>query len=370
MVWNGIDVDERSKEQWDGLDRAVVQALGHRQAEVNTYRRDWYDNHAQRWATTPWGMGLYFRQLLDNFAQGFQDRDEFSCDNASSVFVFGGQGLATMNWSDPDEFFSRMPVSYRVDNTWIHFTIGLLILAAMPIRTVQFPEKSPFPAKSPKANKLDVKVTFTESLQAWMARKLKAGPKEAAMVHFTISKSENRARQANVLHNPFDQNGSAVLDPAQSEYLDLVDRILENIIQVRAIVSGPWYREIELLSRDLREQRTKLVFKYPLRHTIRWATRWNFHVPEYDPENLDWIQWDESNQTWSHYATAPPPSLSPLSSLSSSLTPPPSSSTSSLPPLSDMSLSSSSSPLSTPPPFPPSSSNSSPPSHSSSKNDL
>ncbi|KAI8948374.1 hypothetical protein F4801DRAFT_604445 [Xylaria longipes] len=320
IVWNDMEVDERGKEQWNRLDQAVVQALRHRQDEVNSYRRDWYDSHAQRWVTTPWAMGLYFRERLDVFAQGFQDRDECLCNATPAVFIVGAEGLAKMNWSDPDEFFSRMPVATRIDNAWVHFTIGLLMLAAMPVRTVDFLEKTPEASR---------RVTFTESLQASITRKLRVGPKEIATVHMELPKSGNRRRWANVLHNPFNQNGTAVQNPTQLNYLDLVDNILENIIQARAIVSGPWYREIQKLSQDLREQRNELIFKYPLRHTIRWATRWEFRVPDYDPENLDWIQWDEPNQSWRHYATAAPPS---------ELSPPPSDMSLDSPPASDMSL--------------------------------
>ncbi|KAI8622847.1 hypothetical protein F5Y19DRAFT_482350 [Xylariaceae sp. FL1651] len=297
-TWTEIEVDETNKALWRPYDDTVVAAWRIRQQEWALNRQNWYDVHKQRWLITPWGYSFRFRLLFDRFARFFEKKDEFEC-NSCSYNLVRTTAKGPIDWTNKTNFLDAMPTSIEITNEWIYFTIGLLMFAAMPVRNFDYLEKDT------DINKI-FQFTFTPSTDAM--RLLQMGRK--APTEFRVSNPYDgilplQGRAANALFDPFNQNGTEVKDPTQMDYLNVADKILECIRQRRAIVSGPWYRAIQWLLRDLKKQRQEIIDEYPQLHVLFWAKRWYFRIPDYDPDDQDWMQWVEATQEWRHFRNRP-----------------------------------------------------------------
>ncbi|KAI1421773.1 hypothetical protein F5Y12DRAFT_718042 [Xylaria sp. FL1777] len=304
----------------DRFDRAIVRAWTDKQQEQDLNRRGWFDICREHWGVTPWGYHLGFRQELDGFAVHFRKSDEFECYGTASLM------LTTMDWKEKTKFFESMPNHNGVDNAWVWFTLGLLMLAAMPIRT----------AESGKDPDMDIDIptlTYTPSRETQVERQKNKGWKAPEKFNFVAISARPLAiseRPANALYDPFGPDDTESIAPeipaTQMEYLSLVDKILNHIKEKQAIVSAHWGYRIERCLRNLQAQREEIMVKYPQDHSVRWAKRWPFRMPEFDHNNLDWMQWNEEGQIWKHYpqilgsgnVIKGTPLISPSSSISSS----------------------------------------------------
>ncbi|KAJ8126530.1 hypothetical protein O1611_g7108 [Lasiodiplodia mahajangana] len=135
-TWNDLAVNETNRGGWDRFDQAVVAAWWENQYIIRMDRQSWYGEQYQRWASTPWGIGLYARQLVDSFYIDFEAKDEVSAYRGPAALVVGHPNASgMMDWANRDHFFRSMPAGRGVNNSWVYFSIGLLMLAALPIRT-------------------------------------------------------------------------------------------------------------------------------------------------------------------------------------------------------------------------------------------
>ncbi|KAI8627250.1 hypothetical protein F5Y19DRAFT_487217 [Xylariaceae sp. FL1651] len=191
-----------------------------------------------------------------------------------------------MDWRRMNKFFKVMPTKVCLKNHWVFFTIGLLMQAALPIKTLDIEVKD----KTAYVRRFTVRasVRAREALQSgW--NPLHA---EIYLTNPYDGELEDVTREANVLYDPFvqppfDPYGTPVPNPTQMGYLDLVDKILDYMWRWETIVSGPWYRTIVRFTRELRIQRQELIDEYPAFHTSLWAKSWGFGIPDYDPEDLN-----------------------------------------------------------------------------------
>jgi hypothetical protein len=175
--------------------------------------------------------------------------------------------------------------------------LGLLMLAALPIKTknVGVEDRSGQVQTFSLSASVYTKQAVRRGWYAFGSTIQLQNPYEGVL--------EEVVRPANVFYDPFEQDpfepyGQAVPDPTQMDYLDLVDKILSYMHRWQAIVSGPWFREILTLARGLRRQRQEIIDEYPVFHNSLWAKSWKFTVPTYNPEDLNWIQWDNATQQW------------------------------------------------------------------------
>ncbi|KAI0913410.1 hypothetical protein F4823DRAFT_558971 [Ustulina deusta] len=286
------ELDETNENDWDRFDRAIAGAWRESQQQWDIDRRSWFRPYYKRWVKTPWGMNFFFRRKVDVFARNFEESDEFLCYPTASQFV------SASHWQDKEAFFKKMPTNTKIEHAWVYFTIGLLMLAAMPIRTAKYSEKNP------DANKFPYFI-FTPGLECQRALQERGGtaPRELQYTTNISSPSEFYERAGNIMFNPFNPDDTVHLERemSQMKYLDLVNKTLNHIKEVQAYVSGPWYRQIELSFQELLAQRQEIISEYPQDHYVRWAKRWPFSVPEFDPHDEDWIRWNRRDQTWNHY---------------------------------------------------------------------
>ncbi|KAI3319514.1 hypothetical protein HD806DRAFT_548080 [Xylariaceae sp. AK1471] len=294
-VWDEVYVDRTRQHQWRYHDQAAVAAWVDRSTVWNYDRRDWYDSHLQRWATTPWGLSIV-RNRIDRFDDCFKKKDEVGCCRHAMLMGVNANGHP-MDWRHMNRFLNAMPTKFRLRNHWVFFTIGLLMQAALPIKTqdVEVEDKTGYVQRFTVRASVRAREALQSGWDPLHAEIYLSNPYDGEL--------EDVTREANVLYDPFvqppfDPYGTPVPDPTQMGYLDLADKILDYMWRWEAVVSGPWYRTMVRFSRDLRRQRQELIDEYPAFHTSLWAKSWAFSIPEYDPEDLNWLQWDKTAQAW------------------------------------------------------------------------
>ncbi|KAI0118261.1 hypothetical protein GGR51DRAFT_572261 [Nemania sp. FL0031] len=290
-TWNEMTVNETNSDEWDQFDGAVVGAWRENQYVFWRDREVWYDNEYTRWASTPWGMGLLPRQQVDSFGAHFAERDEFASYRSPAMLVIGYLNEPGMlNWRDRNEFFTNLPIGGERDSKWVYFTI------ALPIRTTE---------QQRTGGEASMRL-FIYKPSADCAAVVGAGLDAPPTVELTEPERVDplwSRREPSVLYNPFNFRHLRE-EPSQIGYLRLVIDILDYVQEIQAIVSGPWYWEISRCTRDLLSQRWALMAEHPHDHHLQWAKSWDFHVPDYDPYNLGWMEWNYLDSQWHHLPNA------------------------------------------------------------------
>ncbi|KAI1129978.1 hypothetical protein F5Y10DRAFT_138000 [Nemania abortiva] len=281
--WNGIKINDKLKSEWRLLEQRLVNSWTDNRDAWREYRRHWYDAAFERWASTPWGKGVIPRQLVDGFAVHFANRDEVLCFEAPRVLV-GTEGRpGMMNWEVPHEFSRSLPGRNNRNNAWVFFTIGLLMLAAMPAREADYT-----PEEINPSTRL---FSFEPSLECAAARAL--GWTAPPRLELPEPERFPRTRPRSICYDPAIQ-GQRIPYPTQMDYLDLVRLIMRHIAQTEASVSQAWVHAILLCSESLRAQREEFIITHPHDHRQMWARSWDFQVPDYDHDNPRWIFWDNT----------------------------------------------------------------------------
>ncbi|KAI1077984.1 hypothetical protein F5B20DRAFT_550003, partial [Whalleya microplaca] len=124
------------KGQNERLGRIFESAVNawHKREEIMTLARPWYLMEHRAWQASPWSFNRY-RLYIAAFALGFKRRDEYECRSVADSL------LDALPLDIPEQYLDT-DVSFR----WLFHSIGLLMLAAVPIRkgskTVPPEEKS------------------------------------------------------------------------------------------------------------------------------------------------------------------------------------------------------------------------------------
>ncbi|KAI0968909.1 hypothetical protein F4678DRAFT_481749 [Xylaria arbuscula] len=291
-------LNDGNEKDWDRFDRAIASTWRERKREEYFARRSWFKTYYMNWCKTPW-QNLRFRIDLEAYAEGFRKHDEFRCDTMTLYL------LESLDWTDKTAFFSSLPSESFSSNLWVFFTIGLLMSAAMPIR------HSRYEGLGHDAH-YDM-FTFRPSREALIAKQNDENY-QVPMVRIAED-SDERARVSRILHretnkvyDPFKliNTDSRKVEPeilaTQMKYLELVGNILIHIRDAEAHISGSWYQEIERCWKHILVQRTDIMDQFPEDHTMRWAVVWPLSVPEFDPEDLNWMRWNQRDQIWDYTA--------------------------------------------------------------------
>ncbi|KAI3319686.1 hypothetical protein HD806DRAFT_525350 [Xylariaceae sp. AK1471] len=220
-------------------------------------RQGWYLPAREKWINTAWAFPQRRSCILD-FARGFARRDELECRIIAEFMV------DSVNWRQGRaEYLADLPPATQTkQHRWIWHAIGLLMLAALPIR--------------------DDKVRDTKTL-IWEYHFKPS--KTATSLSLIIAELEKKRREEVVLPSRLSDPltlppGTQVPNFEQRDYLDVMEKLVLALGQTRAVISRPWLRELTRVCNDLRQQRGLMNQKT---HMRRYVDRWDFRIPTYDP---------------------------------------------------------------------------------------
>ncbi|KAI1327007.1 hypothetical protein F5Y16DRAFT_372992 [Xylariaceae sp. FL0255] len=291
--WPDVEVDRSRESTWESHHRKIVARWEELQTLWKSARKDWYPDHLKRWWSSPWCMFYTVRRSIENFKAPFDSGQEYKCwEYLCKMSVAGSTRIGFTDWTGKTAFLDSLPTNKTPTNYWIVFSIGMLMSAAMAIRTT------------------DVSLTIKKSFicvykpGSLALAKIKAGWKMNLEYRF-LEPEVVSTREPSEMYNPFgtpDAAGSyQVTSFTQLDYLNLVDNILTELKDRRAIVSGPWFREIQRVSREMRTERETIQKAHPDDHLTWEAKKWEFRIPDYDPDDLDWMIWDPAKKAFDHY---------------------------------------------------------------------
>ncbi|KAI8623463.1 hypothetical protein F5Y19DRAFT_481665 [Xylariaceae sp. FL1651] len=269
---NVVIDNQRDQSQLSNLERFMINEWRDREALWNSLRSGWYELERNTWLASEWKyMGA--RHLINDFAKGRRIVDLVACVQSAESLV------QYVPW---DANTSRIMYTNALNQEWIFHAIGLLMMAAMPIRNQ---------GQTMPAQHLDNPIVYSPSDMAKDHR-------ETIVFHQDKFKEEQICT-ASRFFDPLYREGQVISDYTQLDYLDLVHKILEYFAVVGRTVSGPWLKEILRVGKSLRQQRQMMQQITPVSERIKlWAPTWDFEVPEYDPTAGS--RWDRATSRWVH----------------------------------------------------------------------
>ncbi|KAI1263753.1 hypothetical protein F5Y18DRAFT_437793 [Xylariaceae sp. FL1019] len=292
-VITDVQLDETDEDDWTQLDRKILKAWEDQHKQWRLERKNWYTGELRRWASTPWGYTVEVRRALEGFGRAFAAKNEADCRNCA-VIMGVNHSTSKMYWADRQRFLNGMPTRTSPSSEWVFHAIGLLMLAALPVRF-----------KRVNITNADyIRCVWTPSSGA-----TKRGGKRSG----TLRPGKTQTIMPSKFFDPFNEGSpsrapglSQERSPTQIEFLDLLDKMLDWIKERGSLISGPWYRRILHVSESLRLQRFEFEASYPNDYLSRYATMWEFTSPDYNPEDLDWIRWNPDSAQWDHFPQRPP----------------------------------------------------------------
>lgn len=289
FFWDDVEVDRNVVNSISDIERDLINDWDNRTAQWDLHRRDWYMKALERWNETPWSA-ITGRTTIGNFALAFGKRDEVDC------LLVASAAINRLPWrSDPGTFFQRLPP--HDESFWVFSAIGLLMLAACPIRKQTIEKDESFTIKLMRA-------PIKPSQRAY------ADAKARGTINLPPSARRNPAVKIppNQLGNHF--RGTVKKEPnaTQFDYIEMVMDLVDYFMRQSLVVSGPWLHEIIRCCEVLRKEREALKKEYPTSYTTKWAKAWPFEMPEYSSphvinpplHSVMWVQWNAQAKEWVH----------------------------------------------------------------------
>ncbi|KAI0160761.1 hypothetical protein GGR57DRAFT_519650 [Xylariaceae sp. FL1272] len=252
--------------------KMLTAAYGTRAAIWQMLRAGWFEPGADRWDGTSWSK-VQARKQLGAIPYWFNRRDEVSCASIANDLV------ATMRWRSHQAFVSELPELNFLDVRWIFHALGLLLMAAMPIRL------------QAKRNALPSwKSTITPSNSA-----LQSGITTSLVVETTLEPDSlwaatNEAAPS-VLYDPLMDNGRQnINDPLQ--YIFVLRRLINRVQTDSALVEEQWVKNLIAAVTEIEQKRRSGHFPP---HT--WIDKWPFVIPPYETR-LNLVDWDPATAAW------------------------------------------------------------------------
>ncbi|RYC63119.1 hypothetical protein CHU98_g3075 [Xylaria longipes] len=282
-VWGVVHVD-RNVTYANNLEKELIKEWDERMDLWVGFRRDWYDQALNQWWTTPWS-DVAMRSALNPFARVFRDHDEIQCAVEANFLV------NALPWDDAAAFLQKLPP--HDNKAWVYSAIGLLMLAACPMRTAYLTKKSSeyIFLKGGRIRPSVMAQGVNPETQVIERRSIKSQTDETVIAPPLVG-------------NPFQNIGSGYA-AMQFDYLNMASNLVEYFGHARSTVCGPWLFEILRCGKLLQDERVRLRTQYPNDHATRWADSWDFRVPEYVSPNVRggphadlWVQWDPDANAW------------------------------------------------------------------------
>ncbi|KAI1323281.1 hypothetical protein F5Y16DRAFT_403585 [Xylariaceae sp. FL0255] len=272
--WDNVMINTHDTSlQADPEYMALVPEFTRRNDIWTSLRTDWFQQERDDWADTLWGDHDAW-ELLHQIPYYFQQRDEIACANIANDLV------GKLDWKDDITYLSQIPDEdsspKEVDQWYLH-TIGLLLMASMPLRASRKKKPSkntvanltPSKAGSQKGAIPSLQVTHKATLGATIAGGTRCAPSE--------------------LYDPLDSGGK-VSTFTQDGYLDLVERLVDMIQSRQVVVDGDWIAELVSAWNNIKEARQGL-------RSDEWIAEWPFKVPHYTGwPNLRF--WEPDTSSW------------------------------------------------------------------------
>ncbi|KAI0394680.1 hypothetical protein F5Y17DRAFT_244624 [Xylariaceae sp. FL0594] len=256
-------------------------------------RRGWYDSEKQKWASSPWGAHTTQRAYIDRFSVEFQKGPNRSLKSCHGIVKTLTQRNVIRSSLPLNEYKRRLSVN---PNFVYYHLVCLLMQACLPVRRTW--ERHQGKAPSPS----DFFVPSREGLLA--------GKQPLYLSVHVSDGDENETLPASEFWDPFaspSPDAKPAPKPAhlidQTDYLDLVRKVIEHQACEGVVMSAPWLGEILRVEASIRTQREALRASVPDDQERRsTCVSWDFSTPPYDKAVC---RWDPENNTWQ---PASPPS--------------------------------------------------------------
>ncbi|RWA03082.1 hypothetical protein EKO27_g12023 [Xylaria grammica] len=260
--WGDVIVDRSVMPNLNDVEREMVRDWDERHALWNMFRQNWYQESQGRWKYTPWGL-VGDRVPMTLFRHAFKERDQIECA------VYSARLVHTISWLEGlQKLLSDLPPLN--DWSWIFSAIGLLMLAACPIRLSTLTRNEP-------ASEILKSSYIRPSKMA-----LEVGNPDERIERDPIpSTSHAQSAPPTELGNPFrgiERHGPLV---TQFDYLNMVLDVINFLAGNEIYTYGPWLVEILRCHAILHQERTRLKEHFPQDHQQKWASEWPFQLPEY-----------------------------------------------------------------------------------------
>ncbi|KAI0908009.1 hypothetical protein F4823DRAFT_600846 [Ustulina deusta] len=199
---------------------------------------------------------------MHDFADAFARRDEIKCSRIAIELVH------IVNWSeDRTVFLAYMPQHNRdLSSQWVIHSIGLLMMAAIPIRTAGLERSTS-------------RTNWTYS--AYPSREAAAAGHRNAINLAMSGETESYPTLPSEFYNQVLDTGRMNSGFTQLDYLELALSVVIRVIRY-APAYFSWVGEIIQAYHVLLADRQRIQQQLPGAHHTRWASNWCFKVPTYD----------------------------------------------------------------------------------------
>ncbi|KAI0487483.1 hypothetical protein F4859DRAFT_525601 [Xylaria cf. heliscus] len=250
-----------------------VESWQHWESIWNQARHTWYDIARETWLKSPWG-NVKISEAVYEFGKEFRLGNEIRCATISKRLV------EIIPWrTDANTYRAAL---FPVSTDWIVHCIGLLMMAAIPIRRTRL-----------QRTKIDICIML----------QLQPSARAPTLPPIDIIPDCNRTLNICDSSELFDPIRSGDKPIAGFDHIDIFI-VLRNAIRVVALtntqVSKPWLFEILRVADKLEEQRTEMLKALtkadPAYHHGLWAPDWDFKIPDYNPN--EFTIWDPAQNKW------------------------------------------------------------------------
>ncbi|KAI1260997.1 hypothetical protein F5Y18DRAFT_440826 [Xylariaceae sp. FL1019] len=264
-VYNRVKIDKRLPAQLHPGEQSLIDHWNSRHQLWRSMRHGWYDTERQEWEASPWRHRLQ-REKIKEFNGHFRRKREARCLKIADYMI------NMVNWKNGRQpFLDALPPAVEKNKThfWIFYAIGLLMRAALPLRTNKVQDATKSKTK---------RVTLVPSSTANALSK----------VDMLLESDEERSwKPADVFPDPLDKDLDGHEDPEQGDYINSVGTLITHLGRQGVQVSEPWVGLITSLAETLRAQRQELKAGNPAAHRTMWA-KWSFEVPVYNRMLAAW----------------------------------------------------------------------------------
>ncbi|KAI0863562.1 hypothetical protein F4860DRAFT_511953 [Xylaria cubensis] len=222
----------------------------------NRTRSTWYQPAKQIWQNSPWSH-VDIWESISEFATEFHNGNEIRCAQISLWFA------RTVPWSTGADLYRAILIPVSVQSVqWIVHCIGLLMMAAIPIR------RSPIIQEEIETEAV---LQLQPSARAPTLPPINVIP-DYAVNHKSCIESE--------LFDPINTGNEPIPVFDHINILNVLRSALQVVIDAKVQVSKPWV--LEIMDPDF--------------HHGLWAPDWDFKIPDYAPDQL--AIWDEAQKVW------------------------------------------------------------------------
>ncbi|KAI0406947.1 hypothetical protein F4802DRAFT_60757 [Xylaria palmicola] len=255
-------------------DRMAFDTWNNKSKHWKQFRKGWYKGAKQRWLMTPWAE-LNKRHTMYAFEEAFSTQDTVTCASIAIALV------ETMKWDqDMRTLKADLPSMENPHNVqWVWHTIGLLMMASIPLR--------------------HMRITGTADAETWISKHspsqgaAAAGHSKTVHIYMHVGQDTPPSVGPSEFYNV---SGMQYHFFTQFHYIDRVEEIIKLLMMSGAPVHEQFLKAVSIARMAIRTDREALANVYPGRaHTTKWASRWFFEFPEYDPTH---VVFDRSFGDW------------------------------------------------------------------------